>query len=241
MSTQGSQLLGRNRLLDSLTKSEFKSLTGSSKVVSMTSGAELYRPGGPGSLRYVYFPMSGMISLTVRMEDGKEVEAATVGNEGLVGLPIALGLDYSPIRAISQIAGEGLRTPAAVFLRAMSLGGTLDHLVRRYAAYSLRYANQTIACNLLHSADRRVCRWLLMSHDRAGKDEFFLTQQFLSEMLGVRRQTVSDIARSLQTKGLINYRRGVVHVLDRKRLELTSCECYAVTVTYYERIMEPRS
>src|SRR5687768_16696187 len=117
MSTPSSHELGRNRLLDRLPKSELKTLISSCKPVSVTSGEELYRPGGPGSLRHVYFPTSGMISLTIRMEDGKEVEAATIGNEGLVGLPIALGLDYSTIRAISQISGECLRIPAPVFLR----------------------------------------------------------------------------------------------------------------------------
>src|SRR6266566_62395 len=163
---------GRNRLLERLPKSEYTALIGSEKTVVVTYGEEVYRQDGPGSLHHVYFPTSGMISLTIRMEDGKEVEAATIGNEGLVGLPVALGLDYSPIRAIAQISGGGLRIPAAAFLRAMKPGGTLDSLVRRYTAYSLRYANQTIACSLLHSVEQRLCRWLLMSHDRVEKDEF---------------------------------------------------------------------
>src|SRR5260221_497692 len=140
-----------NRLLKRLTKTEYKSMLPSEKTVSLRHGDELYRQDGPGSLSHVYFPTSGMISLTVLMEDGKEVEAATIGNEGMVGLSVAQGLDFSPTKAISQISGEGLRIPTSAFLQAMKRGGTLDKLMRRYSAFSLRYANQTIACNLLHS------------------------------------------------------------------------------------------
>jgi CRP-like cAMP-binding protein len=236
MSTSAPPKQARNRLLDRLPRSEYKALLGSQENIVLASGEEVYRQ--TGTLRHVYFPTSGMISLTVRMEDGTEVEAATIGNEGLVGLPVALGLDFSPIRAIAQIPGGGVRIPAAVFLEAMKPGGTLDHLVRRYAAYSLRYANQTIACNLLHSAEQRVCRWLLMSEDRAGKDEFSLTHKFLAEMLGVRRQTVTVIARVLQKRGMIKYQRGMLRILHREKLEACSCECYAVTATFYDRIME---
>src|SRR5207302_6811307 len=176
-----------------------------------------------------YFPTSGMVSLTVLMEDGKEIEAGTIGNEGMIGLSVALGLDFSPNKAISQIPGEGVRIPVATFMEAMQPGGTLDRLVRRYTAYCLRYANQTVACNLLHSVEERICRWLLMCHDRAGKDEFALTHEFLAEMLGVRRQTVTVIAGKLQMASVIAYRRGVVRVLQRRSLEAASCECYEVT------------
>jgi len=228
----------RNRLLARLSKSEYKALIGSEKQFSLTAGEEICPQDGPGSLPHVYFPISGMISLTVLMEDGNEVEAATIGNEGMIGLPVALGLDFSPIRAITQISGEGLRISARAFLKGMKPGGTLDGLVRRYTAYSLRYANQTVACNLLHSLTERLCRWLLMSHDRVGKDEFFLTHEFLAEMLGVRRQAITVIAGKLQAAGLLTYRRGVVRILNRKGLEAASCECYGVTTTFYDRIMK---
>jgi len=228
-----------NRLLSRLPKNEYKFLLRSEKAVSLAHGEEVYREGGPGSLPHVYFPTSGMISLTVLMEDGTEVEAATIGNEGMIGLPLALGLDFSPIRAVAQIPGDGLRIPVPAFLKAMKPGGALDRLVRRYTAYSLRYANQMVACNLLHSVEKRLCRWLLMSHDRVEKDEFFLTHEFLAEMLGVRRQTVTVIAGTLQTAGILTYRRGVVRVLNRERLEAASCECYGVTETFYDRIMRP--
>ena len=168
-----------------------------------------------------------------------EVEAGTVGNEGMIGLPVALGLDFSPIRAISQISGDGLRIPVPAFKKAMKPGGALDRLVRRYTAFSLRYANQMVACNLLHSVEKRMCRWLLMSHDRVEKDEFLLTHEFLAEMLGVRRQTVTVIAGTLRTASLITYRRGVIRIVNRHKLEAASCECYGVTETFYDRIMQP--
>jgi CRP-like cAMP-binding protein len=159
----------------------------------------------------------------------------------MVGLSVALGLHFSPIKAISQISGEGLRLPTPVFLKALKPGGTLDTLVRRYAAYSLCYASQTAACNLLHSVEKRMCRWLLMSRERVGQDEFFLTHEFLAEMLGVRRQTVTVIAGTLQVAGILSYRRGVLRVLNRQRLEAASCECYGVTRIFYDQIMNPRS
>ena len=226
-----------NRLLNRLPKNEYKSLIGSAKVVSLAHGDLVYRENSLGGLSHVYFPTSGMISLTVLMEDGKEVEAATIGNEGMIGLSVAHGLNFSPTKAISQISGEGLRIPASAFLKALKAGGMLDKLVRRFTAYSLRYANQTVACNLLHSAEQRISRWLLMCRDRVDHEEFTLTHEFLAEMLGVRRQTVTAIAGMLQTASLITYRRGVLRIVNRKKLEAASCECYAVTKAFYDRIM----
>ncbi len=227
-----------NRLLDRLPASEYKLLVRSEKVVALTRGDELYPQDGRGGLSYVYFPTCGMISLTVLVENGQEVEAGTVGNEGMIGLPIAQGLDFSPTKAISQISGECVRIPAAAFLKAMKPGGTLDLLVRRYSAFSLRYGSQTVACNLLHSAEERMCRWLLMCLDRVETDTFTLTHEFLAEMIGVRRQTVTVIAGKLQTASLITYHRGVIRILNRKKLEATSCECYGVIKASYDRIMQ---
>jgi CRP-like cAMP-binding protein len=227
-----------NRLLNRLPKNEYKSLVRSEKAVFLAHGDEVYQEDGPGGLSHVYFPTSGMISLTVLMEDGKEVEAGTIGNEGMIGLSVAQGLDFSPARAISQISGEGLRIPVAAFLKALKRGGTLDRLMRRFSAYSLRYANQTVACNLLHSAEQRLCRWLLMCSDRMEKEEFTLTHEFLAEMLGVRRPTVSVIAGKLQTASIITYHRGVIRILNRRGLEEASCECYGVTKAFYDRIMQ---
>jgi CRP-like cAMP-binding protein len=227
-----------NRLLDRLPKNEYKGLVRSEKTVSLAHGDQVYPQDRRGGLSHVYFPTTGMISLTVLMADGKEVEAGTIGNEGMIGLSVAQGLDFSPTRAISQISGEGLRIPVPAFLKALKPGGTLDRLLRRYTAYSLRYGSQTIACNLLHSVERRLCRWLLMCHDRVETDEFTLTHEFLAEMLGVRRQTVTVIAKTLQTASVITYHRGVIRILDRKRLESAGCECYQVTKAFYDRIMQ---
>jgi CRP-like cAMP-binding protein len=123
-------------------------------------------------------------------------------------------------------------------LKALKPGGTLDRLVRRFTAYSLRYANQTVACNLLHSVEQRMCRWLLMCRDRVEKEEFVLTHEFLAEMLGVRRQTVTVAAGTLQTAGVITYHRGLIRILNRQKLETASCECYGVTKAFYDRIMQ---
>jgi CRP-like cAMP-binding protein len=227
-----------NRLLNRLPRNEYKSLVGSEKAVSLAHGDQVYREDSRGGISHVYFPTSGMISLTILLENGKEVEAGTIGNEGMIGLSVAHGLDFSPTRAISQISGEGLRIPVSAFLKAMTRGGTLDKLLRCYSAYSLRDASQTIACNLLHSAKQRMCRWLLMCLDRVGNEEFVLTHEFLAEMLGVRRQTVTVIAGTLQKASLITYHRGVIRILNRKRLEDASCECYGVTKAFYDRIMQ---
>jgi CRP-like cAMP-binding protein len=226
-----------NRLLNCLPKNEYKSLIHSEKAISFDHGDEVYREDSLGGLSHVYFPTSGMISLTVLMENGKEVEAGTVGREGMIGLSIAQGLDFSPTKAISQISGEGLRIPVSAFLSALKRRGALDTIIKHYAAYSLRYANQTIACNLLHSAKQRMCRWLLMCRDRVETEEFVLTHEFLAEMLGVRRQTITVIAGTLQSASLITYHRGVIRILNGARLEAASCECYRVTKTFYDRIM----
>jgi CRP-like cAMP-binding protein len=178
-----------------------------------------------------------MCSIVGVTDEGNVIEAATVGNEGMIGIPAFLGLDINPNTVISQVSGKGLRMPAPSFLRAMALGGPLDRLLRRFVAFSLRYAYQTVVCNAQHSVLERMCRWLLMTHDRVGKDEFVLTQEFLSEMLAVRRQTVSVFAATLQTAGFITYRRGVMQVINREGLEGASCECYEVTRSYYDLIV----
>jgi CRP-like cAMP-binding protein len=226
-----------NRLLDRLPADEQKLIVRAGTMVSMAHGDEIYPQDRRGGLSHAYFPTSGMISLTVLMEDGKEVEAGTVGNEGMIGLPIVHGLDFSPSKAISQISGEGLSIPVPAFLKAMKPGGTLARLVQKYAAFSLRYGNQTIACNLLHSVERRLCRWLLLCRDRVEMEDFVLTHEFLAEMLGVRRQTVSVIAGKLQSAKVISYRRGAIQIVNPKKLEAGSCECYGVINAAYDRIM----
>jgi CRP-like cAMP-binding protein len=185
----------------------------------------------------VYFPTTSVFGVVLVFDDGKQVEASTVGSEGMLGLPAFLGLNFQPFRVLVQVPGEALRLSAAAFSQAAKPSGTLDRLLRRYTLYRLAGAGQLGACNTLHSVEERVARWLLTASDRSGKDKFFLTHEFMSELLGVRRQTISIIARTLQQAGLISYRRGTLRLLDREGLEATSCECYEVLKQLYDRIM----
>lgn len=225
-----------NRLLDRLPEAEYSRLRPSLEPISLPHGHEICKQDGPMS--HAYFPTSGMCSVVGATDEGKVIEMATVGNEGMVGIPIILGLDFSPIRAISQVAGAGLRIPASAFTRAMEPGAPFDRLLRRYIAFALRCAYQMAACNAQHSVEERMCRWLLMTQDRVGQAEFVLTQEFLAEMLAVRRQTVTVFAGTLQTAGFISYRRGIMRIINREALEAASCECYEITRSYYDRIMK---
>src|SRR6266404_9480766 len=224
-----------NRLLDRLPEAEFKRLLPSLEPISLPHGHELCRQNSPMS--HVYFPATGMVSVVGATDEGKVVETDTVGNEGMIGIPVVLGLDFSPNTVISQVSGKGLRMSSPAFLRALEPNGPLDKLLRRFIAYSLRYAYQTVVCNVQHSVEERMCRWLLPTQDRVGKEEFVLTQEFLAEMLGVRRQTVTVFAGTLQTAGFISYRRGTMRILNREGLEDASCECYEITKSFYDRIM----
>ncbi len=224
-----------NRLLDLLPEGASGPLVSSAQVVSLLHGQEVFRQDGP--MPHVYFPTTSVFGVVIHMEDGTQVEAKTVGNEGMIGLPLFLGADFHPFRAVVQVPGGALQVPAPAFSKVVELGGALDRHLRRYALYRLRCASQTGACNSLHGVEERMARWLLMAHDRAGTDEFLLTHEFLAELLGIRRQTVSVIAATLQRAGLIAYRRGVLRVLDRAGLEAASCECYEVLKRLYPHIM----
>lgn len=224
-----------NRLLDHLPRAERDPLLAGAETVRMRRGEEVCEQGV--RIPDAYFPTSGVVSVVVRMEDGKHVEAATIGNEGMVGMSVLLGLDFNPFTVIVQVPGEAYRVPAEVFVEVLDSGEALDRLARRYAAFRLGQAGQTIACNALHSVEERTCRWLLMAHDRAGRDEFLMTHEFLAEMLGIRRQSVTVTAGLLQRAGLITYRRGVVQVEDRPGLERATCECYNVSRSLYERLV----
>jgi CRP-like cAMP-binding protein len=155
----------------------------------------------------------------------------------MVGTPVFLGSESSPTRAISQVPGEGLRMEAKVFQEEMKRRGPLYGLVQRYTQAMINQISQSTVCNHRHSVQKRMCRWLLMSHDRVGADEFLLTQEFLAQMLGVRRPTVSAVAGILQKAGLITYHRGKMTVLDRKGLEAASCECYQVVREELDRLL----
>jgi len=218
-----------------LPKGAFDRLVQSGEIVSLPHGQEIYRQNC--AMSHFYFPITGMSSVVGTTDDGKVVETATVGNEGVIGISLLLNLDFSPSTVISQVSGQALRIPAASFLRALETGRDLDKLLRRFIAFSLRYAYQTVVCNAQHSVEERMCLWLLMTQDRVGEAEFVLTQEFLAQMLAVRRHTVTVIAGTLQTAGLISYHRGNMRIIDREGLENASCECYEITRSYYDRIM----
>jgi CRP-like cAMP-binding protein len=224
-----------NRLLDLLPEGESRRLQTASRTVFIPHGRAFFR--NDERMPHVYFPTTVVFGIVLADDEGKQLEGTTIGNEGMVGLPVFLGQDFNPFTFVSQVPGEALQLPAAAFLQALRGGGLLDLLLRRYTLYRLKCAGQTGACNALHSVEKRMCRWLLMTHDRAGQDEFLLTHEFLAELLGVRRQSVSIIAAALQKAGLITYRRGILRIQDRQGLEAASCECYEVLKRVYHRVM----
>jgi CRP-like cAMP-binding protein len=225
----------RNRLLDHLPKGVASQLISSGKAATWHPGDIVHRQGGPTP--DVHFPMCGCCCHVVTLDEGRRVETTTIGNEGMVGFHLALGLDWSPLSAVAIVPGESLRLSAPAFLEIMNENEPLQRLIRRYAAYCIRYESQIVACNALHSVEQRACRRMLMAHDRVGNADFSLTQELLSEMLGVRRQTVVSVARTLQAADIISYRRGVIKILNRRRLETASCECYEIARSAYEAIV----
>lgn len=222
-----------NDLLDRLPADEFDALQPKLQRTSLTIKQVVHQSGV--DLTHVYFPTTSLISLLTVLREDDPVEAATVGREGFVGLAASLGITTSPYRAICQMTGDSLRLPVPIFLEAMKQGPALTRLVHRYTAFSLRTAGQSIACNSLHTVEARASRWLLRMHDQAGGDEFDMTQEFLAFMLGVRRQTVTVVAGTLQNAGLIRFHRGVMIIRDRTGLEEAACECYSTIRGYYEQ------
>jgi len=224
-----------NRLLDLLPEGGLRRLGSSSRVVTLTRSLEVYKRDR--AVPHVYFPTTVVLGLVLDFKEGRQVEGATVGSEGMMGLPALLGSDFHPFRVVTQVEGQAVQVPTVVLLQEIKSNPTLDRLLLRYTHYRLWCANQTGACNNLHTAQERMARWLLMTHDRIGKDEFRITHEFIAELLGVRRQTVSVVAGALQRADFITYRRGVLLVRDRKGLETVSCECYEALKELYSHIM----
>ena len=224
-----------NNLLASLPKEEYKRLLPQLETVSLSLKQHLYRLNEP--IEYVYFPNSGVVSVVSFLKDGRIVEVATVGNEGMIGTPILLGVDRILAETFVQIPGDGLRMKVDVFRREVPLGSPLHSLLLRYTQTLMNHLMQSVVCNQMHSVEERCCRWLLLTQDRVESDEFPLTQEFLAQMLGVRRATVSVVAATLQRVGLIRYHRGKIKVLDRQGLEAGSCECYQVVKQEYIRLL----
>ncbi len=223
-----------NQLLDRLPGEEYDRLTSLLSPSTWKLKQLLIQAGEP--IPDLYFPTTALISTLVVMEDGSEVETGITGAEGMVGLSTALGLDFDLHRAICQVSGAGFRLPVSAFREAVERSRTMDLLIRRYAAVVLRQTGQAVACNALHPVPERLSRWLLMSHDRVGRDEFPMTQEFMGDLLGVRRQTVTVTAGTLQEAGLITFKRGVVQIIDRPKLENAACECYGLMKEIYDRV-----
>ena len=226
---------GENRILTALPPSERQELFGLVRNVSLPVRTVLFEPGAP--IDAVYFPTDGVISLVTPLHDGAIVEVATIGNEGIVGVPL-VPLGGLAVRAISQVAGHSLRVDAAAFVTLSERSQAFQRLVAKYTQALFGQISQAAACNRLHSSEERLSRWLLMSHDRVGSDQFMITQEFLGQMLGARRSTVSVSAGILQRAGLIHYVRGTVTIVDRAGLEAVACECYAVIKAELERVVE---
>ena len=225
----------RNRLLAALPPDELERLQPELIDTTLEHERKLELPGAPAT--HVYFPWGGVCSMTTVMADGRMVEVGTIGNEGMVGMSVYFGGMLLEVLTVVQIAGPGAHMMrAGVFAAEMERRGPLYELVRRYSQALLGLIMQSVACNGLHAVDQRCARWLLMSHDRAGPS-FLLTQEHLAAMLGVRRSSVSEVAKRLQAQGLMKYARGRITILNRRGLEKLSCECYDTVRANFDRLV----
>ena len=224
-----------NHLLAALPKAEFQRWLPQLEVVSLTLGEVLYESGS--ALSHVYFPTTAIVSLLYVMQNGASAEIAVVGNEGLLGISLFMGGESTPSRAVVQSAGHGWRLPAQAMKDEFNRGGPVLHLLLRYTQALITQMSQTAVCNRHHSLDQQLCRWLLLSLDRLKGNQLVMTQELIANMLGVRREGVTEGALKLQQAGLIRYARGKIIVLDRPGLEARTCECYAVVKKEYERLL----
>jgi CRP-like cAMP-binding protein len=224
-----------NHLLAALPPADFARLRPSLKLVSLPLGEALYEPGS--QLRHVYFPTTSIVSLLYVMADGASAEIAVVGNEGLIGVSLFMGGETTPSRAVVQSAGHAYQLSGKILKDEFILGGAMQHLALRYTQALITQMAQTAVCNRHHSLDQQLCRWLLLSLDRLPSNELVMTQELIANMLGVRRETVTEAAGKLQDAGVIQYSRGRITVLDRPALEVRTCECYAVVKAECDRLL----
>jgi len=225
----------RNHLLDALPTSDYERLASHLELVPMGLGDVLYESGS--ELRYVYFPTTSIVSLLYVMEDGASAEIAIVGNEGILGISLFMGGNTTPSRAVVQSAGHGFRLKAQLLKEEFGRFGPTMHLLLRYTQALITQMAQTAVCNRHHSVDQQLCRWLLLSLDRLPSNKLSMTQELIANMLGVRREGVTEAAGKLQLDGLIKYSRGHITVLDRPRLEMRACECYQVVKKEFDRLL----
>ena len=224
-----------NFLLAALPEPEWERWRPLLERVEMPLGEVLYESGA--TLTHIYFPTTAIISLLYVMENGASAEIAVVGNEGLVGISLFMGGESTPSRAVVQSAGQGFRLQAQLMKDEFNRAGPVLHLMLRYTQALITQMSQTAVCNRHHSLDQQLCRWLLLSLDRLRTNELAMTQELIANMLGVRREGVTEAAVKLQEAGLISYARGHIKVLDRPGLEKRTCECYAVVKREYERLL----
>jgi CRP-like cAMP-binding protein len=224
-----------NRLLAALTPEDFAFLEPHLTMIDLQRGEILYEVGE--TIAYTYFPHDAMVSLVTIMHDGKSVEMATFGCEGLFGLVSAFVTRQSFGRYIVQLSGTASRIDLGMMHEAMATRPAVQRLVLSFTEALMAETLQAVACNAVHNVEARCCRWILMSQDRAGQPDLPLTQEFLAEMLGVQRSTVSDVARSIQDKGLIRLGRGIITVTNRPGLEAAACECYQIIRQKFEQLL----
>jgi CRP-like cAMP-binding protein len=225
----------QNHLLAALPALHYQRLSPHLEFVPMPLGEALYESGG--RLQHVYFPTTAIVSLLYVMEDGASAEIAVVGNEGILGIALFMGGESTPSRAVVQSAGFGYRLKAQLLKNEFNRAGPVMRLLLRYTQALITQMAQTAVCNRHHSVDQQLCRWLLLSLDRLPANELNMTQELIANMLGVRREGVTEAAGKLQDAGIIRYNRGRIMVLDRQRLEQHSCECYLVVKKEFDRLL----
>jgi CRP-like cAMP-binding protein len=224
-----------NRLLAALPQADYEALLPFLESVDLPLGSAVYESGG--SQGYVYFPTSSIVSLLYVLADGASAEIAITGSEGLVGIALFMGGETTPSRAVVQSAGHSYRLRASVLKTEFERGGALQHLLLRFTQALITQMTQTAVCNRHHGVEQQLCRWLLLSLDRLDTNELVMTQELIANMLGVRREGVTEAAGKLQAEGLIEYSRGRITILDRPHLEARVCECYSVVKKEYDRLL----
>jgi len=225
----------QNHILAALPAEDYARLLPDLELIPMPLGWAVYESGG--HLGYLYFPTTSIVSLLYVMESGASAEIAVTGNEGMVGISLFMGGGSTPSRAVVQSAGNGYRLKASVLKREFALGTHLQHLALSFTQALITQMSQTAVCNRHHTLDQQLCRWLLISIDRLPANELHMTQELIANMLGVRREGVTEAAGHLQNDGLIQYRRGHITIIDRRGLEKRVCECYAVVKKEYDRLL----
>ena len=225
----------QNHLLAALPEAEYSQLADKFELVSLKLGQVLYESGD--RLNHLYFPTTSIISMLYIMENGGTAEIGIAGNNGLIGYAIFMGGETTSSRAIVQIAGDAVRLKADDAKKVFAAGGIFQDILLRYTQSLITQISQTAVCNRLHSVEEQLCRWLLINHDQLPDNKLVMTQELIANMLGVRREGVSVAATHLQERGVIEYSRGTISILDRKKLEAEACECYQVVMDEYDRLL----